>query len=509
MHFLVIAAFAIVLSARTPARSWWWFESTGMTYAVVAGQLAGIVLLAWLSSRWAIRRLERRPWSPDPAQRLFARADMVLHALVLISLGVDVLLTPWTVVVRKQWRLENVAALDDLVAVMPFFLGVILCWAVRFQADHAIRDLATRRARFYGAPARPSWRLREYLVFNVRHHLLLIVVPMTGILLAYDLVDMYAERLYAWTRLDQAEPIAVMIIAGGMFLISPFILRYVWGTSVLPHDGLRVRLENICNQIRLRYQQILIWRSDGVLVNASVMGLVPTFRYILLSDGLLETMNEQQVEAVFGHEAGHVKHHHIQFYLLFAVVSMLVVAGMMVLVWQFLPYSFWQKWLDVSRDEWNNVADLIVMGMVLLFWLIGFGWVSRRFERQADVFGVRCIGWNMDHCGTDCLVHHPPAGELPDRKALCPAAADVFAGALHRIAILNGIRPTARSWRHSSIASRMALVRLLARDRRQLRRFNRIIALTKLILLAGTIAGAVIITQEYWPEDFVTYWFDR
>ncbi len=506
MHFVVIAAFAIVLSSRTPTRSWWWFDSTGITYAFVAGQLAAVILLALVSSLWVIRRLVRQPWNPDPAQRLFARSGVVIRSLLLIGLGADVLLTPWTVVVREHWRLKNIVAVDDLVAMMPFFLGVIVCWAVQFPADRAIRGLAVQRARLDDAPSRRVWRLGEYLMFNIRHQLLLIVVPMTGILIGYDLAARYSAQLWRWTRLDYAEQVALMIAAGLMFLVSPVILRYVWQTGVLPHDGLRARLESICKHIRLRYRQILIWQSDGVVVNAAVMGLVPTFRYILLSDGLLETMKDDQIEAVFGHEAGHVKHFHIHFYLLFAGVSMFIVGGLLLLVWTYLPYPYWQKWLHVSRDEWNNAVDLIAMGMVLLCWVFGFGWVSRRFERQADVFGVRCVGWNMDHCGTECHVHHPPAGEAPDRKALCPAAADVFAEALYRIAILNGIPPAARSWRHSSIASRMDFVRLLARDHRQLRRFNRTIILTKLVLVIGTVVGCVIGAMAYWPEDFFRYW---
>ena len=77
----------------------------------------------------------------------------------------------------------------------------------------------------------------------------------------------------------------------------------------------------------LNYRRILIWESDGMVVNAAVMGLFRPVRYILLSDGLLEMMDDAKIEAVFGHEAGHVKCRHIEFYLLFAVLSMLIVGG--------------------------------------------------------------------------------------------------------------------------------------------------------------------------------------
>lgn len=509
MHFVVIAAFALVLSARTSTRTWWLFESTTWTYVAVGGQLLAIGLLTLLSSLWVIRRLSRKPWDPDSAQRLFSRCAAVVRIVVLASFGMDVLLTPWMHVVRQEWGLGKAVAVDELVAMLPFFLGMILFWTLQFPAERAIRRSAVDHAGEAPESARRMWRLWEYLVFNIRVQLLVMVVPMTGILAAYDLSDRYSHELWRWTHLDYAEQVAVVLAAGVMFLISPVILRFVWSTEILPAGPLRASLEAMCKRIKMRYRKILVWKSDGVVVNAMVMGLVPTFRYVLLSDGLLENMDDEQIEAVFGHEAGHVKHHHIFFYLMFATLSMLLVGGLLLLFWKYLPYAYWKDWLKISRGDYNNALDIGSMGLVLLCWVFGFGWVSRKFERQADIFGVRSVGRNRQECGRECLVHHPPPGQKPDRKALCPAAADIFAGALHRIALLNGMALHSRSWLHGSIASRMELVRELARDRKKLRRFTRIIFLIKFILLAGVVTGSIIGLREYWPEHFIRYWRPR
>ncbi|MBN1343972.1 MAG: M48 family metalloprotease [Phycisphaerae bacterium] len=511
MHFVVIAAFALVLSARTPTRSWWLFDSAWMTYGFVGGQVLLIALLSLVSGLWVMRRLRRRPWDADPAQRLFGWSGSLIRTLVLVFLGLDVLATPWPELVRKTWGLGKIVAVDDLVTMLPFFLGIIVSWAVQYPADSAIRNLAMERSEADGGSPRRIWRLSDYLIFNIRHQLLLIVVPMVGILIAYDLAAKYSDKLWQWTQLDWAEQAALMISAGFMFLISPVILRYVWSTRVLPDGPLRQGLQAICDQVGLKYRQILIWQSDGVVVNAAVMGLVPRFRYVLLSDGLLETMKTEQIEAVFGHEAGHVKHLHIHFYLLFAALSMLIVGGLLLIVYNYFPYNYWKGWLHVTRAEWNNTVDLVAMGLVLLCWIFGFGWVSRRFERQADIFGVRCVGQIMPGCDRECVVHHPPAGtkERVRRKALCPGAADVFAEALHRIAVLNGIAPKARSWRHSSIASRMDFVRALAADPKKYRKFKRTIILTKALLVLGTAAGCAYGAYYYWPEHFIAYWTPR
>ena len=56
--------------------------------------------------------------------------------------------------------------------------------------------------------------------------------------------------------------------------------------------------------------------------NAAVMGLFPQVRYILLSDLLLETMTDEQVEAVFAHEVGHIVHRHMAWYVVLIVIPL-------------------------------------------------------------------------------------------------------------------------------------------------------------------------------------------
>ena len=93
------------------------------------------------------------------------------------------------------------------------------------------------------------------------------------------------------------------LVAVAIFLASPVLLRRIWSTTPLPDGPLRTKLLKLCNRIGLRVAEILIWHTDGVMVNAAVVGLVPRMRYILLSDTLLEAMTEDEIEAVFGHEA--------------------------------------------------------------------------------------------------------------------------------------------------------------------------------------------------------------
>ena len=118
-----------------------------------------------------------------------------------------------------------------------------------------------------------------------------------------------------------------LLSAGSVFLLAPAILRHVLNTRPLADSPLRQRLEAMCKTAGLGYREILLWHTDNHMGNAAVMGVMPWVRYILLSDLLLETMTDRQIEAVFAHELGHVAHRHLIWSGVFVIILMLVAVG--------------------------------------------------------------------------------------------------------------------------------------------------------------------------------------
>jgi STE24 endopeptidase len=235
------------------------------------------------------------------------------------------------------------------------------------------------------------------------------------------------------------------------------------------------------------------WHSHHMMVNAAVMGLIAPLRYILLSDALLESMNEQRIEAVFAHEAGHVRHHHMQYFLLFAVCGMLVVSAIVELLVRG----------STGAHPVLPLGEAAIQGAgfvaVLVVWGVGFGWISRRFERQADLFGVRAITPLLKACPLPCARHRGP-NPRPGSDGLCATAAEVFKSALDRVAVLNGIPHHERSWRHSSIASRIRFLTSLAGDVVRLRAFDRLVHRIKLTLWVASIGGLILGGVYIWQR---------
>ena len=93
--------------------------------------------------------------------------------------------------------------------------------------------------------------------------------------------------------------------------------------------------------------------------------------------------------------------------------------------------------------DWVNV---FAVALVLLGTLAGFGWVSRRFERQADAFAA---------------VHLSRKSTETTGIWILPAAVHAMRSALGAVAAFNGVDPARRSWRHGSIASRQDQLTLI------------------------------------------------
>jgi STE24 endopeptidase len=235
------------------------------------------------------------------------------------------------------------------------------------------------------------------------------------------------------------------------------------------------------------------------MINAAVMGVIPGVRYVLLSDALLSTMTPRQIEAVFAHEAGHIRKHHIQSFLLFAFVGWLLVAGLMELLARAANST--ESALSFSIETIEGVGLLATV----LFWTLGFGWLSRKFERQADLYGARCVTPAAKNCRLPCSVHPSASTSVAGTGRVCATGVEVFASALDRVAMLNGIPHEERSWRHSSIGSRIRFLASLAGDPHRATQFDRLLRSVRFAILGLAVAGAAA-TAYYWsvvPEPAI------
>src|SRR5205085_472468 len=164
-------------------------------------------------------------------------------------------------------------------------------------------------------------------------------------------------------RDSRAEPLILLSASAIVFVTAPALLAIILRTQPLRDSPLRQRLEEICRRTRLRYRDILLWQTDNNMGNAAVMGLIPQVRYILLSDLLLESMTDEQVEAVFAHEVGHIVHRHMAWYVVLIVILMLGMSVAATWLGVYIP-SLPEKYLDIILNVLGLGVFLCVFGFL-------------------------------------------------------------------------------------------------------------------------------------------------
>jgi len=526
MYFVVIMAFAFLLSEGLPPAGFDLLRRIpggedrlpALLLTVALGQIIVIAAVAVLARMAVLRRLGSTPESHEQAINLLSFYHRTLLGLLSAALAGTMLLTPWLDYVRLAWRplgfaIGRVPLLGDLLPLAPFLLTLAVVWAILHQVEMHIRhgpSAGPRRDETALEPSQPqtaarnaldaakhkphssSGSLGTFLADKFRHQVLIIAAPMTLIVLSKRLSDYLEPQLVRWTSVAWAGDALLGILSLIVLATAPVLLRHVWITEPLPDGALRDRFERMCDRIGLRYREILLWHTHGTAINAAVMGFIAPMRYILVSDALLETMNEDEIEAVFGHEAGHVRHRHLQFFGVFALLSMYISGGVILLASSV-------GLVDAASDL--GLLQLIALSSMLIVWLFGFGWLSRRFERQADLYAVRALAPDIQTCVPLCPVHAVSSSRSltagTSGPSLCVTSANLFGRTLLKIADLNGISRDAPSWRHGSIRSRCRLIEQFITDESALRRFDRSIVWTKAVLLASGAVGTVIAAWIY------------
>jgi Zn-dependent protease with chaperone function len=358
----------------------------------------------------------------------------------------------------------------ELLILAPFLVALIASWACFYDVDRTLHDMATPAVSLT-----PFWSRRTYVLFHIRHNLYLVFV-LIGVLV----VEKALRRLPDLQGLVER---AILMLLVGLLVTFPWVLRLVLGLRPLPPGPLRERLLAAARRLRFRFSNILLWNTNGSVANAMVAGLLPQVRYVVLTDRLASELTPEEVEAVFGHEVGHVKHHHMVFYLAFILISLFTLTSLATVA----------KLDDLFKSN-EDLATLPLVGILGVYIFVVFGFLSRRCERQADIFGCRTMS-----CGRPDCASHTLAEELvPRGRALCATGIRTFIDALEKVARLNGIsrhRPgILQSWQHSTIARRVDFLQRVQTDPSIEPRFQRTVKLVKWgVVLVLAVALAVLV----------------
>ncbi|MHB8465491.1 MAG: M48 family metalloprotease [Acidimicrobiales bacterium] len=145
--------------------------------------------------------------------------------------------------------------------------------------------------------------------------------------------------------------------------------------------------------------------GDAEAANAWFLGVLPSLRYVLVSDGLLEKFPADELDAVMCHEIGHGKEHHL-------AVQLAIPGALLALLAVPVP------------------AVRIIVLAALLGQPFIKGLVSRALERRADDYASRTAGVDATIRALERLA---AANEVPRRVGRLAGLAKRHPGIAERV----------------------------------------------------------------------------
>jgi Zn-dependent protease with chaperone function len=298
---------------------------------------------------------------------------------------------------------------------------------------------------------RARWRTFQARLFLSGLAPLFVYVLIASLVGLSDGLRIRIEEVRLWNAVFALSMLAVL----GLML--PFLLKNTWEMVPVPEGPQKDLLLSVAHMARFVNPRLYVWKTGNTMANAAIVGVTRRSRVVLFSDSLLAQMAPSELAAVFAHEMGHAFRRHVPIFILF-VLGFVMLGDLLA------------EHLFHDQPFWAGATLVLVMGV----WFLSFGWLSRRFELEADLFSLDLLG---------------------EVRSLISALEKV-GGRLRDVA----------SWRHFSTAERVSFLERAQGDpnvgrrlRRDLRRFTW--CGIALFVITGSLQALRLLSA--FPEDRV------
>ncbi len=329
----------------------------------------------------------------------------------------------------------SLPVLENLAGLSVFFLFLSLMW---LQARPAYQVLFHR-----------SYTAIGFVLSNIKANLP-IVLPWLALSLVFDLLTILPfPRFQKLLISPWGDLILFLVFIVFLVLFFPPMVRRLWNCKPMEPGPMRTEIEKFCRSQNFS-SEILYWPLfEGQVLTAGIMGIIPKFRYLLVTTALLSALDKEELESVLAHEIGHVKNYHLILYvLLFLGFSLLAGAIAEPLPYLFLGSEWFYRllsWFHVSPDvllAFLGAVPLLILMIVYFRFL--FGYFIRNFERQADLYVFKAQGHSLP------LIR-----------------------SFEKIASMSGNIRDQKSWHHFGIGERIDFLEKCEHDRKGIKRHDR------------------------------------
>ena len=441
--------------------------------------------LLWLSAGWLIfasfcwfrfnrlRAFLEGDWDGEGRfSRGYQRLILQLSVLAVFLFALDIYFFDLKYWIQMIPGLKTFSVFQGIIAIALFFFYLSTIWYLAHPAhEGAFRTNITRRG---------------FILSNVKFNMP-VLFPWMALSFIYDIIS-----LSRWPGLEnflnrpegQIPFFASFLIV--LMIFMPRFIQYWWACKPFDQSERLSQLNAFLQENGLKYRSILRWPIfEGRIMTAGIMGILPRYRYILITDALMEILSLEELKAVLAHEIAHAKYRHMFFFIIFFVGYMFLSFGLFdVFIYFITTRLFFMEILESSNALAKNLIYLVlalpVMFSILVYFRVVMGFFMRHFERQADLYSAMTMG-------------------SPKQTI----------SALEKIALLSGRIRNLPSWHHFSIRQRVDCLWRFRKEPGLIKKHNRLILIALGIYFISVIGLGYLINFSPLKKNMTDHIFVR
>ncbi|MBI2184590.1 MAG: M48 family metalloprotease [Thaumarchaeota archaeon] len=170
------------------------------------------------------------------------------------------------------------------------------------------------------------------------------------------------------------------------WLIAPYMIGALYHAREVKESenpSLYRMVRNICQRTGLEMPRLML--ANIPIPNAFAYGSPIAGKRLAVTSGLMGTLEEEEVEAVLGHEIGHLKHRDVQ---------IMMFASVLPAIFYYIGNSLmWSSFLGGNRERNSGAALAIAFASIAIYWILTLLVLnlSRLREYYADQHAVQYV----------------------------------------------------------------------------------------------------------------------
>jgi heat shock protein HtpX len=174
-------------------------------------------------------------------------------------------------------------------------------------------------------------------------------------------------------------PFIVVIFNIIQWLIAPYLIDTMYRVKEVKSSedpALHEMVDRLSKKSKIKTPKLM--KAKMAIPNAFAYGSPLTGSRVAVTTGLLETLDTEEVEAVIGHELGHIKHRDVQVMMFVSILPA---------IFYFIGYSMLFSSMFSSRDSRDSGGTAIIgIASIFLYWILTIFtlYLSRIREYFAD-----------------------------------------------------------------------------------------------------------------------------